>query len=320
MVAASAGGWETGYRQCRQIVDQLPDVRGTARVASEVPWAWSLDSRLLALATTDGLRLWDVERHAFRASLRTWPDAENACVALAFGPIGSPVAEALSDGATLWDTEASAQSGHFTAAFPVTAITRTRGDVLAVAGPGAIDVYPGAPSASPTELRGPHAVEPVALAFSPDATLLAAARVDGVVDVWDLAERSVRFSLDDGAEQPFALSFAPSGDVLAVGYRDGRGVKRTSPPGRWISGSVRLWSMKDGRSLATLRAIGGTDESYVMTGEPDARIEFFGASGRSYARCRAGALTLPFEACAERFEVDGLLEKSLAADRSYREP
>lgn len=78
--------------------------------------------------------------------------------------------------------------------------------------------------------------------------------------------------------------------------------------------------MSEGRLINALHGVDGTTDSYVMTEGADCRVELFGEAGRRFVQCRAGSFTLPFDACAERFEVERLLEKSLSGDRAYLDP
>lgn len=73
--------------------------------------------------------------------------------------------------------------------------------------------------------------------------------------------------------------------------------------------------------VVTLRGIAKIDAAYAFT--PDGYVGFLGAdadAARAFPVCRVGAVSFPFEVCRDRFEVDGLIEKAMAGDVSYREP
>lgn len=78
-----------------------------------------------------------------------------------------------------------------------------------------------------------HSSAVFGLAFSPDEKTLASTEFRGHVKLWDVATGFNRANFD---ESGIAVAFAPSGKVLAIA--DGMG--------------TRLWSLEDGKTLATL--------------------------------------------------------------------
>ena len=76
-----------------------------------------------------------------------------------------------------------------------------------------------------------------ALAFSPDGRALASAGSDGVVCVWDVSQRRIKFRLTEHKATVTSLAFSRDGRRLASGSLDG---------------TVRLWDATDGRKLREL--------------------------------------------------------------------
>ncbi|MEE4545068.1 WD40 repeat domain-containing protein [Streptomyces sp. V4-01] len=104
----------------------------------------------------------------------------------------------------------------------------------------------------------PDANAPPALSFAPDGRTLATGSFDGSIEVWDVAGRRVRQTLNEGTSRVTALDFAPDGRTLAVGRTDasvqlwdlaGHFVRQTLQPGTAPVTSVDI--APDGRALAT---------------------------------------------------------------------
>jgi hypothetical protein len=105
---------------------------------------------------------------------------------------------------------------------------------------------------------------------------------------------------------------------------DGRTVASAS-----VDGPLRLWDTSTGECLAVLTTAAATGTRYaaisagvVVTADPIA-IELVGqdvASAQDLAICRIGPRSYPFDLCAERFEVQGLLARRLARDPSLTDP
>ncbi|MFO0551138.1 MAG: hypothetical protein U0271_22295 [Polyangiaceae bacterium] len=138
-----------------------------------------------------------------------------------------------------------------------------------------------------------------ALAISPDGATLVAGADDGAVRTYEVA--SLR-ETGERARHPSA--------VRAVSY---------SSDGRWIasiSDDGVVLSRPDGEATLILRTLQSGDGGYAVT--PDGRaVEFLGiehARARTLASCRVGAATFPFELCAGRVEVDGLLDALARGD------
>lgn len=102
------------------------------------------------------------------------------------------------------------------------------------------------------------------VAFSPDGDLLAASPDRYAIQVYDLAEKGLLYTLHTSFTGSVnSLAFSPNGLILASGHYDGL---------------IRLWDMATGSLLRTL--VGGTDEVVEnLAFSPDGRLL---ASGSSY--------------------------------------
>ncbi len=151
-----------------------------------------------------------------------------------------------------------------------------------------------------------HADRVEAVALAPTGRLLASGSMDHTICLWD-SETGERLRCLTGHEQGVtALAFSADSATLASGSEDA---------------STRLWDVASGTEMLALHGIHESDSGYAFT--PDGYVELLGkevATARVRLGCRVGPHLFPFELCAERFEVEGLLTKVLARDPSYRNP
>jgi WD40 repeat protein len=112
--------------------------------------------------------------------------------------------------------------------------------------------------------RGPV----IALAFSPDGKMLAAAAepeklgMIAEVRLWGVAGREVRHTLSEGSRRLAAVAFSPDGRILATGGEDG---------------AVRLWDVTTGRQQERILANRGWVRSVAFS--PDGKWLATGGSG-----------------------------------------
>jgi WD40 repeat protein len=284
-------------------------------VTSTPAWRFNRDGRLLAMLSKSSLQLWDVRTPRLIEVLEPWScDRDGSWCGVAtdveFGPDDS--VWALTGGnLEHWTSLGSpirrppAPDAAF--GFAVS----PDGERLVVGGPTGLEWYEGG---SRIAARSAPAGNP--LSFSPSGGRLLVEEGHAVA-VLDVRSRA-RIAELTGTESVNAVAFSRDGGEALMAYQSARSERPIARP--FPSGGLALWSATTGRAIATIRAVDGTDDSYVMTEGPDARIELFGDAGREHVFCRAGALTLPFDACAERFEVTGLLEKQRKGDLSYLDP
>ena len=94
-----------------------------------------------------------------------------------------------------------------------------------------------------------------------------------------------------------ALAFSPDGRLLASGSADG---------------TTWLWEAASGSALAALHPVLGGAGSFVISA--DGKVELFGFADNVEPRalaCRVGVRIFPFDACRDRVQVPGLLQKAL---------
>ncbi|MAF10586.1 hypothetical protein CMK11_09050 [Candidatus Poribacteria bacterium] len=199
---------------------------------------YSPDGKLLAVATTAGVELWDahaLERDAFL-------DANASMMCTAFSPDSATLAAGDSDGRVrLWDIasrrEIGALEGHSYAVLSVA--FSPDGATLAIGGSdGAVELWDAASRSQIATLTG-HSGPVGVLTFLPDGATLAtgASGNDNSVKLWDVASRRELATLQAHADAVAVFAISPDGATLASGSRD-----RT----------VTLWDIASRQEVATL--------------------------------------------------------------------
>ena len=99
-----------------------------------------------------------------------------------------------------------------------------------------------------------HMAEIQAVALSPDGTLLASGRRDGVVALWDMQTQKLLATLRDHTGAVQSVAFSPDGDLLASGERE----------------NTRLWDVQTKEQIAIFKKQNILVESVAFS--PDGKI------------------------------------------------
>ncbi|XP_022084462.1 WD repeat, SAM and U-box domain-containing protein 1-like [Acanthaster planci] len=221
-----------------QVVLQHPS-KAIVRVCSFSP-----NSEMLLTGAADStLCLWNVQK---KSLIRTFDGHENVITACTFTPDSSFVVSACASGdLRIWD----ALYGHtkslffdpechdlgvsclvisptFGSADPNAEINSDRRAYLLATCGGEnlvklwdLIVFPSCKTKVRCSLTG-HTAKVMAVAFSPDGSLLASGAVDKIVIVWNPIEGSMLYTLEEHSRYVTTVAFSPDGRYLASGSND----------------------------------------------------------------------------------------------------
>jgi WD40 repeat protein/DNA-binding SARP family transcriptional activator len=213
---------------------------------------WNPDATRLVTAHGDGAaRVWHVTEGGPREEFAlTAHDTRNGVSGVAFSPDGTQVitGDFGTTAARVWDVSISgdAEITNLPAvanAYGAIDFTSDGRQLVATSSAGSVTAWDtqkftpvrtlGAATGSPPAptLGGPpepplaSGKDVFSLDLSPDDRLVAAARLDGTVRVWDLATGRDAFTVDPGPTLPGApyidVAWSPAGDLLAIAANDG---------------------------------------------------------------------------------------------------
>lgn len=232
--------------------------------------AWSLDNKLLAVATNVGTKIFDAKSGDLKQTLagpmttvawspdgkvlataysgnpvQTWNTADWKLIkalpigasALAYSNDGSRLSLMTSSTVTLWDVAADKALPTIDASGPASRAMWTTGKFMASGiGTNVVSVWDIATGKLAKKLEG-HTAPITAIAWAPNNKTLASASADKTVQVWDAQKGELLKKLEGHTAGVAVLSWAPNGKQLASGSHDK---------------SVRLWDTVTGKSTKTL--------------------------------------------------------------------
>jgi WD40 repeat protein len=184
---------------------------------------WSPDGTRLASASNDQtLRIWNPDNGQELLKMR---GHTQGVASVAWSPDGARLASASDDQTVkVWTAVAGAEifslRGH---SGPLTTVTWSpKGDRIASAGyDSVIKIWDGAAGAE-TPVLTSHERPIQALAWRQrDSTLFASADTAGVVKVWDIARRSVRWVWQGDSNRVYSVAWHPAGARLAAASENG---------------------------------------------------------------------------------------------------
>jgi WD40 repeat protein len=229
-------------------------------VASGRGTMWGLrfspDGQTLAMCTTEGVCLWDIESER---AVRRFPQGGDIISCLTFAPDGQTLFGGDTHGrliawAAMSGQEERTVSGHRGS---IVALTFSPDGRWLVSGGGAGDsriCFRNPQTLETVRCLEGHGTDVHALAFSPDGNTLATTGPRGVIRIWDVASGTLLRSAPKQLGNVFGAKYSRDGTLLVTASDDG---------------AVRFWT-PDGSALMHTLACGG--EGLVVGFSPDGRL------------------------------------------------
>ncbi len=252
---------------------------------------------ILATSSLYGMARWDVTAHRQVGSFIRFDSTRNSAEGVAFNQRGTMLADIYDGSVQLWDVA----TGRLVGSFSVGTVNgilafNQSGTIVAVNIEGEVALWDVATHRLIEKLsyKDKDAVVD-SLAFSPDATMVAAGESDGKAVVWNVATHRLIATLATRSKSVNSVAFSPDGADLATGDADGEVLlwnmrSRTqaadivtgnaainsvvfSRDGTVMAtggydGTARLWDVATGQQIGTALTI---EFGSVMTFSPDDR-------------------------------------------------
>ncbi|GFF78104.1 vegetative incompatibility protein HET-E-1 [Aspergillus lentulus] len=178
--------------------------------------AFSPDEKVLVLATSGRLQLWDLATGGCKRVLEEG-DEDHEVYAVAFSPDGNTLTTVAQSAVRFWDvtTEACKMTLDFPDGSISAAAFSLDGACLAVASGRTVGLWDTAGMVCDKTLEDVADYSLTSIALSPDGKLLAAC-TDREVQVWDIAAGAVKQQLPKSPEHIHSAAFSPDSKTLAL--------------------------------------------------------------------------------------------------------
>lgn len=218
--------------------------------------AFSLDGTMLASATHEGVKLWDVPGGGERLDFAGSGDTKS----VAFSPDSTVLATGTGQTVKLWDVESGSELRTIPVGDTVNSVAFSPdGKMIASGGRRDVKLWDAATGDELYTLTG-HSNQIKSVTFSPDGLTLASGSVDETVRLWDVVEECQIRALSGHAGQVEGVAFSSDGRLLAS-----------------ISWDLllKLWDVESGSELHSLA--GHTAWGACVAFSPDGTILASGA-------------------------------------------